>query len=253
MSSVVELYYLPIDSDGFDIDLDDALPFLDEQESDHYFSYKSERPQAVYLQTRRILKTVLARKVGCWPGDIKFSSSKNNKLSLKNTPHYSFDISHNNSSIVIALARTSGEIPISIDVKDIAMCKKNWPKAEIFLSGYTKKFIDRCSSDQQRAEFFAEHWSCIESYIKLKNSTMYSEKNRVKIKFYSDFSLGKRYLFEDVCFTVFHFSDQVCISLASAKVFPNINVIHWRSGEEKIYYSHAEPSSVNSIISSAST
>ncbi len=228
--SLVELHYLPLDQHGFDIDLEKALDFLDETEKSRYHRFKNESAKSCFLQARRIAKTQLAEKLQCAPAEIVFDYSDNEKPFLsaeKYSQTCHFNISHSKTAIVVAIS----EAPVGVDVEDIARCLKIWPRAESFLNGYVKTCVEKGKSDQERAAIFAEHWACTESFIKLKGSAIYLEVKRVQAQAHSNFENGRRKTFEDSCFTVLNLSTSACISVAAEKEFPNIEVLHWRTGE----------------------
>ncbi len=230
--SRVELYYLPIDRHGFDIDLELAINLLDKSEKARYLRFKNEHAQQCFLQARRIVKTQLAEKLGCAPAEILFDYTNTEKPFLKKQSAESkwhFNISHSQSYIVVALST----LPVGVDVEDVDRCIKIWKKAENFLNAYVKECVLKGKTEQDSATLFAEHWSATESYIKLKGSTIYQEKERVKARPHSNFSAGRRKTFEDSCFTVINLTPEARICVATENNFPEIEVIYWRTGKRE--------------------
>lgn len=227
----VELHYLSIPTHGFDIDLITSLDILDEDERQRYHRFKNDHAQQCFLQARRIVKTELAKKLGCLPCEILFSYGETEKPRLKDRQDWHFNISHSHSSIVVALCKS----PVGVDVEDVDRCEKIWPKAEDFLNLHVKECVSKQSSSYAAAACFAEHWSCTESYIKLRGSAIYREKDRVKSELHGDFSGGKYYAFEDVCFTVFDFAQAARIAVAVECDYPEIIMHYWRNGQRKKY------------------
>ncbi len=234
--SQVELHYLPINEHGFDIDLEHAVDYLDQFETERYHRYKNDHAQKCFLQARRIAKIELAKKLNCAPRDVVFDYTETEKPYLKpflcaQSGQWHFNISHSQTAIVVGIS----EILVGVDVEDISRCKKVWRSAENFLNAYVKSCVDRGRSDTESAAIFAEHWTCTESYIKLKGSAIYREKDRVITRPQANFSAGSYKTFEDSCFTVFNFSDDVRIAVAVKNDFPDIALSYWRTGEQRRY------------------
>lgn len=230
--SRVELYYLPIDRHGFDIDLELAVSLLDKSEEARYHRFKNEHARQCFLQARRIVKTQLAEKLGCAPAEILFDYTNTEKPFLKNQNadiKWHFNISHSQSYIIVALSA----LPVGVDVEDVSRCFKIWRRAENFLNAYVKDCVLKGKTELESATIFAEHWSATESYIKLKGSTIYQEKERVKARPHSNFSAGRRKTFEDACFTVVNLTPEARICVATENVFPEIEVIYWRTGNRE--------------------
>ncbi len=244
--SRVELHYLPITEHGFDINLEQAVACLDEFETERYHRYKSEHAQKCFLQARRIAKVELAKKLGCTPADVVFDYTETEKPFLKpflcaQSGQWHFNISHSQTAIVVGISQS----PVGVDVEDISRCEKVWRNAENFLNAYVKSCVDRGRSDSESAAIFAEHWTCTESYIKLKGSAIYREKDRVVARPHSNFMAGSYKTFEDSCFTIFNFSDEVRIAIAVEHNFPEITLLHWRTGENRCYSPEAMRSSLS--------
>lgn len=235
--SLVELHFLPIDSQGFDIDLEKSLEYLDDQETARYKRFKNEHAQKCFLQARRIVKTQLAIKLGCQPQDVLFSYTDTEKPYLLDNDDWHFNISHSHSSIIVAISSD----PVGVDVEDIDRCKSIWRNAESFLNSYVKQCVEKSDSDLESAALFAEHWSCTESYIKLKGSAIYREKDRVKSQLLSTFDGGKRYMFESVQFLVLDFHLSVRMSIALHDKAPDVEVIHWRTRSKTRFISETLP------------
>ncbi len=229
--SRVELNYLSIDNHGFDIDLDKAVGLLDEGEKARYHKFKNKHAQKCYLQARRIAKSELAKKLHCQPDQVRFSYSAKEKPYLDDPRGWHFNISHSLSSIVIAVS----EALVGVDVEDIDRCVKICHRAEDFLNPYVKRCVADADCEYGAAAIFAEHWSCTESYVKLKGSTIYRAKDRVRAQWQSNFSGGKRFTFEDIFFTVFDFSQVARICVAMEGAFPEVELRYWRTGNYKRY------------------
>lgn len=231
--SRIELYYLPIDRHGFDIDLENSIGLLDKSEKARYHRFKNEHAQQCFLQARRIVKTQLAKKLNCHPAEVLFDYSEKDKpflITQSADCDWHFNISHSQSFILVALSTE----PVGIDVEDINRCLKIWRKAESFLNKYVKECVDRGKSDEESAAIFAEHWSCTESYVKLKGSAIYLEKDRVRAEPHSNFAGGRRKRFEDCYFTVLNISPAARICVATEGDFPEVEVIYWRTDRREL-------------------
>ncbi|MFL0811286.1 MAG: hypothetical protein K6L76_12785 [Agarilytica sp.] len=234
--SQVELHYLSTKEDGFDIDLDQAVDMLDQGELHRYQSFRVEHAKQCFLQARRIAKTQLAEKLGCSAKDVRFDYTETEKPFLidENSQainDWHFNISHSHSVIVVAIAKHA----VGVDVEDIDRCLKVWMKAGSFLNSFAKTQVDKGRTDQECAAIFAEQWGCTESYVKLKGSAIYRDKDRVQAKAHSNFIAGSKKTFEDVFFTNFNFDKNSRISVAVEKEFPCIELIYWRSGKREVF------------------
>lgn len=227
----VELHFLPLDVHGFDIDLEQAVKYLDDQELARYRRFKSDHAKKCFLQARRIVKTQLAKKLDCLPEDVKFAYSDTEKPFLIENKDWHFNISHSHSCVMVAICSS----PVGVDVEDIDRCKSIWKNAESFLNSYVKACVDKANTDEEAAALFAEHWSCTESYIKLKGSAIYREKDRVKATPGSVFDGGKRYSFDGVQLTVFDFHESIRMTVAVEENIPHIDVVFWRTAEKKSF------------------
>lgn len=230
----VELHYLSIEKDGFDIDLEQAIEYLDPGELNRYQSFRVEHAKQCFLQARCIAKTQLAEKLNCAPKDIRFDYSETEKPYLVDAngeaiTDWHFNISHSQSVIVVGVSKAN----VGVDVEDIDRCLKVWMKADAFLNPFAKTQVDKGRTDRECAAIFAEQWSCTESYIKLKGSAIYRDKDRVQAKAHSNFVCGSLKTFEDVFFTNFNFDENSRISVAVENQFPVIELVHWRSGKRE--------------------
>lgn len=230
--SRIELHYLSIDQHGFDIDLESAIEYLDDTEKKRYYRFKVDHAQRCFLQARRIVKTQLANKLGCEPQAIRFEYSQTEKPYLISPQGVAaeFNISHSQSTIAVAISDSL----VGVDVEDYERCAKVWTKADTFLNPYVKSCVDKGKNEQECTAIFAEHWCCTESYIKLKGSAIYREKDRVQAESHSNFAYGRRKVFEDSCFALLNISSEACIAVATEKVFPDIELISWRTGTREL-------------------
>lgn len=228
---LIELHYLSLDLHGFDIDLQRALALLDPDEAARYHRFKNSHAQNCYLQARRMVKTLLAKKLDCDPAQVLFAYSETEKPYLPNQQAWHFNISHSHSTICVAISQQL----VGVDVEDIARCEKIWQKAEEFLNPYVKHCVEKASNAGEAAAIFATHWSCTESYIKLKGSAIYREKDRVEARFLAAFEHGSRFQFEDCQFTVFECFPEARISVANFSPKADIELMFWRTGEHRYY------------------
>lgn len=221
----VYIYYLCLDLHGFDEDLECAVDILDAREKARYYRFKNIHAQKCYLQARRIAKTVLGHRLNCRPSELSFAYTDTEKPFLKNS-RWHFNISHSQSTIVLAVA----PFAVGVDVEDIERCSRVWPNAGEFLNSHVKKRVDLCKTDDEAAAMFTEYWSCTESYIKLKGSAIYRDKDRVKVQDHSHFEQGRRYTFEDTTITTFDVLEGTRLSLACEREFPQVKLVDWRTG-----------------------
>ncbi len=229
----VELHYLPIDQHGYDIDLEAALTYLDDAEKQRYHRFKVEHARQCFLQARRIVKTQLAKRLDCKPHEITFAYSDTEKPYLvapESDVNVEFNISHSQTTIIVAIS----EVLVGVDVEDIERCAKVWTKADTFLNPYVKSCVDKGRNEKESTSIFAEHWCCTEAYIKLKGSAIYREKDRVQALAHSNFSRGRRKTFEDSCFTVLNITNDASIAVATENVFPDVELVYWRTGEREL-------------------
>ena len=178
MTLTVFVIHLPISKQGFDAELNSHLNILDEAEIQRYWRFKNEHARATFLQTRVMLKTSLAKKLGCAAREITFNYNEYGKPSLLSalSNRWHLSVSHSNQNIVIALAEEN----IGIDVEDVDRCKKLIPQTRDFLNQHAQVMVEQCPSEQESAECFTEYWCCLESYVKLRGSAIWQEKERVQ-------------------------------------------------------------------------
>lgn len=222
---MVELYYLSLDDDGFDHDMDVALDWLDDQERARHQRFKHKPSQQCYLQARRMAKQVLAEKLDCAPADIRFSYNETEKPFLSNSNQWHFNISHCHTAVVVAVA----PYEVGVDVENISRCQQVISHAEDFLNPHSAADVKNAKTEEASAKAFATHWCCTEAYVKWLGSAIYREKDRVCARFVSSFPEGKFYEFDACAFTVFEHLNDVRLAIATDKPHREITFIDWRT------------------------
>lgn len=228
---LVELYYLDLQEQGFDCDLEMALPFLDKDEQDRYRGFKHEPSRNCFLQARRIAKTVLAQKLACSPVEISFDYSETGKPSVvvpkgteTGTPIH-FSISHSKSAVAVAVSIQ----PIGVDTEEVGRFSKNWHHAADYLNEHVKTQVDACASDRDAAATFALHWSCMESYVKLLGSAIFKEKDHVKVETLDRIGQAAYHSYLDAYFVTLELFGHSRLAVASYAQPATIKVITWSS------------------------
>lgn len=229
---MIELFYLPLvanelnkETTGFDQDLEVALAWLDAHETSRYHRFKHKPSQQCYLQARRIVKEVLAEKLGCLPKDVCFSYNDTEKPYLTNSDVWHFNISHCHTAVVVAIA----PFEVGVDVENISRCKQVITHAEDFLNPVSASYVINAETEEDAANVFATHWCCTESYVKCIGSAIYREKDRVQASHVKDFSHGKYYEFDQCVFTVFEHLEDLRLAVATAKPSREIQLYEWPS------------------------
>ncbi len=209
-------------SSGFESNLIDAMDYLDHHELERYARFKSIHARDTFLQTRKIIKEVLAQKLDCQANEIQFCYSETGKPSLKgfqDTP-WKFSLSHSHNNIAVAIAHFN----IGVDIEDCDRCLDILDKTEDFLNAHAAKLVQNSEDEMQACDMFARYWSCMESYVKLKGSAIWHEKDRVILQDTHLNNNPQRFNFEDSYFTSYAL-ENCRLSLASkhSNVLVNLN------------------------------
>ncbi|PCK01273.1 MAG: hypothetical protein COA42_23325 [Alteromonadaceae bacterium] len=220
----VELVYLPIAEQGFDPDLPDALKILDEEELIRFHRYKNDHARDCFIQARRIAKSLLAARLGCDAHQVKFQYSDNGKPSLIGAELPCFNISHSNSAVVVAVA----DVGVGVDTEEVDRRSKPWRATADYLNAHAEACVEACATEFESAATFATHWSCMESYVKLRGSSLFFDKDHVAIEPFAAFELGECFRYQEIYFKTFDLSDAMRISIATEGCLPLVSLKRWQ-------------------------
>lgn len=171
MKSTVDVYYFPLVDNVLNQRIaEESVRFLDDREQARMALFRNPVARSRFLIARFICKTQLSRRLSCQPGDIGFQYSSNGKPMLENTEHW-FSLSHCASAVVCAIANQD----IGVDVENMSRCEKLVAKADRFFSDTTVKQIEQ-GGRLPPVTTFTVFWTCMEAQVKLKDSSIYSER-----------------------------------------------------------------------------
>ena len=165
----IHLYFLPVFARGYDTDLVEALALLDRQEKQRYESFRLEKSKQSFLQTRRIIKSVLVH-YGVTP-PVQFHYSERGKPSVSAAVHFS--LAHCRDGIAVAVSSA----PIGIDVESLDRGREVWRKADKLINSAALQAVNQQATDVQSADMFTFYWTCIEALVKLNDSSIYRERD----------------------------------------------------------------------------
>ena len=223
-----EIIFLPTKEQGYDPDLITALPLLDAYETERYHRYRVEHARNDFLQSRRIIKTVLADFLNIQPRDVLLSYTENKKPYLADYPELKFSLSHCSNAIVLAICSDN----VGVDVELIDRGENIWRNAEDFINEYAASVIFSIDSSVHAMELFTLYWTAVESIVKLNDSNLMLEREKIALDIESFSSLEKLYsvntlTFSDNFLYTLKVNSDSRMTLASKKSHLDIVVRRW--------------------------
>ncbi|VUD64668.1 4'-phosphopantetheinyl transferase sfp [Thalassocella blandensis] len=223
----VSIIHLALDNPGFDAQLQSYQQVLDEDELQRLHRFKNPHAASTFLQARYMVKKSLAEVCECTPNDIRFIYSDTGKPQLHGhiaQKGWHFSVSHSKQHIVIALAQDN----IGVDVEDVKRCADLVPKTAEFLNQHAKQLIAQCKTPVEAAERFTEYWCCLESFVKLRGSAIWQEKEKVQPVLQDETPTARHLTFENAHFTCLTAHPEFRIVLASYSDRTEIEYIPWQ-------------------------
>ena len=153
---------------------------LSAAEKIRYDSYKYESDANNFLIARSVLKTKLAEKLEIEAASIELSISAMGKPYLENRyKKYlkngqklpQFSIAHCDGAVAVAISTE----PVGVDVENIRRPSEPWRKAGRMINSHLKAALEGLSDAEAEYEF-ARHWTCLEAYVKLIESSIAKER-----------------------------------------------------------------------------
>jgi 4'-phosphopantetheinyl transferase len=173
----VNIFYLTKLHYPQNIDIGEYKDYFDERELARYHRFTAEKPRTNFILGRLMIKSLLAEYLQCHVSDISFIYSKSGKPCLSDSPELHFSISHCSSAIVVAIAKQN----IGLDAEDTARAQKLQSAAELYINTEVARKI-AISDEMDATEIFNLHWTCLESVVKLKDSTIFKERENFYLK-----------------------------------------------------------------------
>ena len=174
MPTSINLYYLPLNKNGYDKNLSVFTECLDAEELTRWQKFKVEHARDSFLQARKMIKTILAEKLGMPVPAVRFKYNANGKPYLENSPWH-FSISHCRAAVAIACANCE----LGVDVEMVNRGENLWREAENYINPWVKQQIVESHRDPARE--FTRYWTAMESVVKLKGSTLFAERDGFKL------------------------------------------------------------------------
>jgi 4'-phosphopantetheinyl transferase len=119
-----------------------------------------------YLLTRALARTVLSEKLSIPARELRFGTNEYGRPHVVGHPSFSFNISHTDGLIVLAVAQT-GEI--GVDVERLGTGRASSQIAEFSFATEEVAAL-RASAPSQLDEAFVSYWTLKESYVKARGT-----------------------------------------------------------------------------------
>lgn len=164
----------------FDKDFHEPVEsFLNPEEIAYFGTLTSDKRKAEYLQTRFVLKNLLAAHTGRTPNMIQFKKVGEGKPVLLNpTAHLDFNLSHSHECFAMALS-SHGEV--GVDIEQIRAPQHLSQIAERFFSQPEAELIKLESDPAKQTEIFAKFWSGKEALVKAVGGGVFKNVHEVLV------------------------------------------------------------------------
>ncbi|MGZ3742390.1 MAG: 4'-phosphopantetheinyl transferase family protein [Pseudobdellovibrionaceae bacterium] len=157
--------------------------FLSPEELQYFHQVTNEKRKAEYLQSRFVLKSLLAKRLALLPQDLHFQKIGEGKPVL-NMPvnKTDFNLSHSGQFFAIVLSE-KGQVGVDIEKKRAPEHLKKI--AEKFFSAKETELIQKQQNSQNQIEIFSKLWSGKEALIKTVGGGVFKNVQDVEIDVHS--------------------------------------------------------------------
>lgn len=164
----------------FDKDFhESAESFLSAEEITYLGTLTNDKRKNEYLQTRFVLKNLLASQMGLPANIIQFKKVGEGKPVLMNpTVHLDFNLSHSHECFAIAL---SGKGEVGVDIEQIRAPQHLSNIAERFFSPPEVDLIKAETDPAKQTEIFAKFWSGKEALVKAVGGGVFKNVHEVLV------------------------------------------------------------------------
>lgn len=153
--------------------------FLNPEEIAYLDTLTNEKRKNEYVQTRFVLKNLLAKYMGLAPNVIQFKKVGEGKPVLMNpTVHLDFNLSHSADYFAIALSE-KGEV--GVDIEQIRKPQHLTQIAEKFFSPPETDLIKQETDPAKQTEIFAKFWSGKEALVKAVGGGVFKNVHEVLV------------------------------------------------------------------------
>ena len=225
----IYLYYLPVLSQGYDVDLESAASLLDPQETLRLNRFRVKHARESFLQARRMLKTLLGRWTQQLPEAIELDYSENGKPWLASHPHIHFSLSHCRAAVAVAFADGT----VGVDAEEISRGEKHWQHAGEFINDFAEAAVKLQESETHAANMFTHYWTAMESLVKLNDSSIYQERKELNLGSHIPLSDLTEYRVKDAYLWSLKLEESFRMCLAS-KQAKSIKIFRWYGPENTL-------------------
>ena len=138
------------------------LEILDAAERERVSRFKVSSARDQYVVGHGLLRIALGRYLRVNPPDIRFRAGPHGKPELDGTQNLSFNLSHTDDSVIIAVTRSGA---VGVDVERVRKNLDPLDLATRFFSGQETAWLRSQPEPDRFASFFA-CWTAKEAYIK---------------------------------------------------------------------------------------
>jgi 4'-phosphopantetheinyl transferase len=153
---------------------------LSEEELARAARFQFDRDRHRYIVAHGALRQLLARYVGCTPGELRFGTNRYGKPHLGNASGLRFNLSHTEDVAVIAIASAeAGEI--GIDVEAVRPLDGMLKIAQQFFRADEAEALHRLPDAAQPLAFY-RIWTRKEAYLKAIGTGLSTSLDEVRVK-----------------------------------------------------------------------
>jgi 4'-phosphopantetheinyl transferase len=142
--------------------------------------FKFDRDRDRYIAAHGVLRQVLARYVGCTPGELRFGANRFGKPHLANASGLHFNLSHSQDVAVVAIASAkTGEL--GVDVEAVRPLDDLMKIAQQFFRADEAEALQRLPVTAQPLAFY-RIWTRKEAYLKATGTGLSMNLDEVRVQ-----------------------------------------------------------------------
>lgn len=170
----IRIIYTPIPIRGYSQHwCEDAASLLDKHELTRLSNYQHKSQKHRFLLARKLVKTEVSRRLHCRPKDVRLAYSENGKPHVRAHPELAISITHCDAWVAVAIADEN----IGIDVESIRRNGEPWNNAARLLNPDIENLLVKAGElGTVRPTLFGALWCCMESQVKVKDASVFSER-----------------------------------------------------------------------------
>lgn len=154
-----------------------AEKFLSSEELSHLAEMSNDKRRMEFLQSRFVLKNLLAKNLGISPEKIQFTKVGEGKPVLTvGAADLDFNLSHSGDCFAIAISRVG---QVGVDIEQIRPPQHLAKIAGRFFSPAEIKIIEQMDDPSKKSEVFARFWSAKEALVKTVGGGVFKNVHEV--------------------------------------------------------------------------